>query len=107
MCVVSMIGDDWQKMQLPKHPWVSPTYPTTPGYPHFPNGISVHPSPSREEFAALKREVEARKKLLLAAKAYDEATGQPDCEVDEKVDLIKRIAELVGVDISDVFPNSK
>lgn len=29
--------------------------------------------------------------------------GQPDCEMDDKVNLIKRVAELVGVDIKDIF----
>lgn len=58
---------------------------------------------SREEFDALRCEVEELKALLLAAKAFDEATGQPDCEMDEKVELIKRVAEAVGVDLEDLF----
>jgi len=40
------------------------------------------------------------------AKVFDAITEQPDCEVDEKVALIKRIAELVGVDLHDVFEES-
>ena len=43
------------------------------------------------------------KKLLLAAKGYDEKTGQPDCETDDKVALIKAVAEAVGVDFDSVF----
>ncbi len=43
------------------------------------------------------------KKLLQAAKRFDEATGQPHCEIDEKVRLIKEIAKLVGVELGDVF----
>ncbi len=60
-------------------------------------------SVSRAEFDALRREMEELKKLLTAAKQFDEATGQPDCEMDEKVTLIKAIAKLVGVDLGDVF----
>ena len=59
---------------------------------------------SRQEFEALKLELESLKKLLLAAKEYDAETGQPDCETDEKTELFRRLAQLVGVDLSQVFP---
>ncbi len=61
------------------------------------------PAISKKDFDALKKEVEALRELLLAAKEYDEATGQPDCEVDEKVEFIRQVAELVGVDVDEVF----
>jgi len=97
MCVVSNIGDFWGKTapeRYPSIPWTDPT-PT----------VTVTSGVSQYEFDKLKKEVEELRKLLLAAKEYDEATGQPDCEVDEKVALIRRIAEFVGVDMSDVFPD--
>ena len=56
----------------------------------FPNSVV-----SRAEFDKLKRDVEELKR----AKEYDE----PDCEMDEKVELIRKVAELVGVDIEDLF----
>lgn len=59
--------------------------------------------PSREEFDRLKKEVEELKLLLKAAQKFDEATGQPHCEQDEKIAFIKKIAEFVGVDLKDVF----
>ena len=40
---------------------------------------------------------------LKNAKEIDRVTGQPDCEMDEKVAIIKRFAEVVGVDLSEVF----
>lgn len=61
------------------------------------------PEVSRADFDALKREVEEMKKLLLRAKKYDEETGQPDCEMEDKVALLKKVAQLVGVDLSEVF----
>ncbi len=76
-------------------------------WPHFnplPESIS---EVSRAEFEALRREVQELKKLLLAAKKFDEATGQPDCEVEDKVKLIKAIAKLVGVDLGDVLEAGK
>ena len=38
-----------------------------------------------------------------AAKEYDERNNEPDCEVDEKMDLLRRVAKLVGVDLDDVI----
>lgn len=102
MCTVSMIGDDFHKRwpQNPVNPWreIDPT--------NYPNNTPIRallPEISRIEFDALKKEVEALKKLLEAANKYDQETGQPDCHMDEKVNLIKRLAEITGVDMKDVF----
>jgi hypothetical protein len=97
MCVVSYVGDYWKKKLPEKHPWAVP-YPVDP-VPYWPNNLN----PTREEFKALKKEIEELKKLLISAKKFDENTGQPDCEMDEKVELIKKFAEYVGVDMKDVF----
>lgn len=35
--------------------------------------------------------------ILIAAKAFDEATGQPDCEVAGKMKDIKKLASTFGV----------
>lgn len=91
MCTMSMIGDDWARRSAPDYQKIFE------GWPNHASG------PSRAEFDALKAELEALKKLLKAAKEYDAKTGQPDCEMDEKVALIKKFADLVGVDMSDVF----
>ncbi len=95
MCTVSNIGDDWGKR------W--PDNPVNP-WKQLPD---VFPQVSRAEFDALKREVEALRDLLKAAKIYDEKTGQPDCHMDDKVALIKKIAKVVGVDLGDVFAAPK
>ena len=87
MCVVSMIGDTWKG-----------NFPTT--YPTFPEVSKV-------EFEALRREVEELKKLLVAAKNFDEATGQKDCEMEEKIKFIRQVADSVGVDLSEVFGGEK
>lgn len=93
MCAVSFIGGDWTKR-----------WPNNPANPFAPQSLpATYPEISRAEFNALKNEVEELKKLLLAGKAYDEATGQADCEQEDKIALIKKIAEVVGVDLSEVF----
>jgi hypothetical protein len=102
MCSVSAIGGEWTKLVPQTYPWITPYVP--PSAPTIQPAITYSfPEVSREEFDRLKNEVEELRTLLQAAKKFDEATGQPDCEVEEKVALIKRVAELVGVDMGDVF----
>lgn len=91
MCTVSMVMDDWNS-RYPNQWTTSPYVVVTD-----PNSVP------REEFEALKKEVEELKKLLKAAKEYDAATGQPDCEVEEKVEMLKQLARALGVDMKGVF----
>ena len=93
MCTVSYIGDDFNKRIGERFP----------NYTHWIQPVINH-GPSREEFEALKREMQELKELLKAAKKYDDATGQRDCEMASKIELLTKLAELVGVDLSEVFP---
>ena len=117
MCTVSNIGDGYRDNFAPRWPNVPvwPAQPTGVPYPSQPSGVPVPvfpvgtpvpvftPAVSKEEFEALKKEVEELKQLLKAAKKFDEETGQPDCHMDDKVDFIKKLAEYVGVDLEDIF----
>ena len=103
MCVYSMVADDWSKRIYPQYPWVQPFInPSAPPFRYPP-----FPAPSQDDFDALRREVESLKKLLKAAKIYDEETGQPDCETDEKIDTLKRVAKLLDIDLNDVLPGTE
>lgn len=93
MCMVSNIGDQWKDRFPDKWPNFQPQI--------WPTGVS------QTEFDALKKEVEELKKLLKAAADFDKATGQPHCEMDDKVNIIKQIAKLVGVDLEDIFDDEK
>lgn len=97
MCVVSMVGDHYADKWLPRWPDL---VPPEPGGTRI---IKLPPEITREEFDALKCEVEEMKALLKRAKEYDERNNEPDCEIDEKMDLLRRVAKLVGVDIDDVI----
>ena len=100
MCVASAISNDW----INRNPnWVLPNpIPMAPYPVHV-----ITDGPTRAEFDALKKDMEELKKLLLAAKQYDESTGQPDCEMEDKVELITKIAKMVGVDMEQVFNTHK
>lgn len=93
MCTVSMVGDHYRDR-------ISRLYPNVYSWPATTMTI---PPVSREEFDALKREVEQMKDLLKRAKEYDERNGEPDCEIEEKMDLLRRVAKLVDVNLDDVI----
>ena len=94
MCTVSNIMDGWRDT----YPSRYPTIPWSPVHP-IP-GISAV---SRAEFEALRKEVLELKELLTAAKKFDDATGQPECENEAKLQLLRDVAKAVGVDINDIF----
>lgn len=110
MCVVSMIGDYW-KDRWYKNPWniypdkwpdYHPPYEPAPmPDPKFPPIIV--PQISKKEFDELKKEVLEMKELLRRAKEYDEKHDEPDCEIDEKMALLRKIAKIVGVELDDVL----
>ena len=62
---------------------------------------------SKEEFDALKKEVEEMKQLLIKAKIYDEKNNEPNCEIEEKMAKLREIAKLVGLDLDEVLNNKK
>jgi len=93
MCIVSNIGTGYQEAFPKRWPAVMPPAAQT----------VVWPGVSQADFDALKAEVEALKELLKAAKQFDDATGQADCEMDEKVEFIKQLADHLGVDLDEVF----
>lgn len=95
MCMVSNIGDQWGDK------WKPPFQP--PPNPYQPPFTITVTEVTRLEFDALKREVLALKELLIAAKKFDQATGQPDCEMGDKIAIIRKVAEAVGVNLEDVF----
>ncbi len=96
MCAVSMVGDvyttDFDKRRI--QTWAIGGNPSI-----TINGLP----PTRQEFNVLKKEVELMKKMLEAAVKYDEENNEPHCEMEDKVVLLKKIAEAMGVDLGNVF----
>lgn len=109
MCVVSMVGDVYRDTFTdPSYPWNGPLQQPVQ-WPPLTNPVvtdttfTFQREVTKEEFDALKKEVERMKRMLIAAKIYDEQNGEPNCEMDEKVELLKKIAAMMGVDLSEVF----
>lgn len=70
-------------------------------------GGGTVPAISRAEFDELKRQVSEMAELLKRAKAYDEKNNEPECELEEKVAILRKVAKLVGVDISAITPTKE
>ena len=87
MCAVSNVGDQyagqWQQ-GAGSFPWAAQ-------------------GPSKYEFEQLRQEVLEMKRLLLEAKEADRKAGNPDCEMEHKIKILKEVAALVGVSLEDVF----
>ncbi len=99
MCVMSMIGDHYEEKWFPDKITITPEIVWPTYIP--PTG------PTQQEFDDLKKEVLEMRKLLKKAKQYDEDTGQKDCEIEEKMELLRKVAEAVGVDLDDVIGDRK
>lgn len=103
MCVVSAIGDNWQQSFPEKFPnWEETVryWPTV----QPPNTVvlSSELEGFRKEIEAIRQDILELKKLLKVAIDYDAKTGQPHCENEDKIALIRKVADAVGVDLSDL-----
>ena len=93
MCVVSMVTEHWRDK------WFKPSPTFTPYSGQTTTFIQTINPVTREEFNALKKDVQELAALLARAKEYDRRNNEPDCEMDEKVALVKKVAEMVGVEL--------
>lgn len=103
MCVVSAVGDNWRDTFPKKYPaWED----TVKYWPMVQNPTSVVKDADlesiRAEIASIRSDMLELRKLLKAAIEYDEKTGQRHCETEDKIALIKKVADAVGVDLSDL-----
>jgi hypothetical protein len=122
MCVVSMIGDHyhdkwkdfdwewWRKQQENQNP-ISPLPGTSPYNPMNPTPqpfpFEEKPNIGRWEFEQLRKEVEEMKQLLIKALDYDKRNNEPDCQIEDKLETLRRIAAEVGINLDDILGPKK
>ncbi len=93
MCVMSMVLDqsrDWMR------PYTVPWNPVSPVTQPFP-WPTTPPAPGpffTQEMA------DFISKLIKGAKDYDTKTGQPDCELEGKKELLRKYADKLKVKIA-------
>lgn len=96
MYIVSNIGGYFRDVTFPtKYPnsdWLIDT-----------SKYNTVPVNYQEQINQLRKDIEALKELIIAGKKYDETVGEPDCEHEDKVALIKQLAKLVGVSMEGVL----
>ncbi len=88
MCAVSMIGEHYSDKYRQQWPEI-----------YQPGWAPTFTGPTREEFDKLRADVDEMLVLLRRAKLYDAANHEPDCETDEKMAVLRKVAKLVGVDL--------
>ena len=109
MCVVSMIMDHYDHKWRPyypgapidpepwKRPWERP-YEPVPPLPPIPK-----PQVTPEDIEDIRRDLEEMKKLIKRAKKYDRENNEPDCESDDKIERLRKIADAVGIDFDEII----
>lgn len=98
MCVVSMIGDHFHdKWNTPYNQNIIKEIEI------WRNSNFPKPNVTREEFDNLKKEVLDMKELLKKAFDYDKKNNEPNCEIEEKIATLKRVANLFGIDINTIL----
>ena len=99
MCVYSAILDHgidkWTKPFFEQQPNIWPADPKTPAPPNPYLSPTPAKTPTPEEIQDFIR-------LLEAAKQYDQKHGEPECELEEKKETLRRLAKQLGVEIE--FP---
>lgn len=93
MCAVSNIGDQYSQRWPNGNPFQGNPF----------GGFGGLGGVTREEFEQLRKEVIEMKRLLLDAKAKDIAEGNPDCEMEAKVKILRAVADAVGISLDEVF----
>lgn len=107
MCAVSMMIEYYQKDFPNRWPWYEPPKEIPPSRTSTTTEFIFDPPPDIEvQVQKLKDEVSELKDLLKQTKKFDEATGQPDCEMESKINFVRQLADFVGVEMRDVFPEA-
>lgn len=103
MCTVSMVGDFYgDKFKQPDYRDILKQIPQNPLSGNTQT-ITFHEGVTKAQFEALKKEVEDMKQLLIRAKIYDEKNNEPNCELESKMAMLRKIADLVGINLDDVI----
>jgi hypothetical protein len=101
MCAVSNVGDEankqWDRYIDSGQPWRIPEQTSAPIIT-IPE-IKIIPDDETLQHKSIVDWLQKLDKILIAARQFDIATNQPDCEVAEKMATLKKLAGLYNVDM--------
>lgn len=105
MCTVSMIGDHYGDKWFPKR-YPGDFQPFDPDKRAGREDIAkilAGNQVTREEFDKLKAEVAEMTQLLKRALEYDRKNNEPDCQMEEKMALLRKVCDAVGIDLDEIL----
>lgn len=102
MCVVSNVGEAWAQKGWPEvwphqYPYPKPGIPWDNAIPQIKDTVT------KAQYNELLKKFFQMKTELEQAKQQDIANSEPDCEMDEKVDVIQQIANILKLTLGDIF----
>jgi len=97
MCVVSMVMDHYRDKWGPLIPIPIVPFPVIP-YPYYP----LPPQEPVPVPFISPAEIEEFRRLLERAREYDKRHNEPDCELEEKREAVRKIAKALGLEIDFV-----
>lgn len=101
MCFASAVGDHFTKewtrgVGIPTD-WDAIRRINEGLLPIEKSGVSV------VEFERLKQQVKDMTALLKVAVDYDQRTGQPNCEVEQKIEMLRMVASAFKIDLDAIL----
>ena|SRR5258708_4876608 len=106
MCATSMITDHTTTIIPNRYPELF-AQPGIVGPQVYFDQTPVRLASIESQLITLRNELLELKKLIQAAQAYDRATGQEECESEEKIDKLRKICDVAGIDLSDILITKK
>lgn len=92
MCVVSMVADHYDKKWGQNFPSINNE-----------SANSLRINMLQGQLEQLRKEFEEFKELWKKAAEYDKQHNQPHCEQEEKLKILRKVAEVLDINIDDVL----
>jgi hypothetical protein len=99
MCVVSNVSDYYRDRWYPYLPEPKPLPYTPPVTTYPPNLLEKFFPQTPPPPKITDEEVAEFKRLLEKARKWDEEHGEPHCEQDEKINDLKTMGDILGVNL--------
>lgn len=104
MCIYSAIGDYYDKNFQDNWPDI---YRTVTQDSDAVTKADLEKLATKEDIARIEKTLVSIRELLKAAIKFDDETDQAHCENEDKVALLRKLGDVLGVDMRDIDPDRK